>query len=388
MVVARRYAAASVNVTLGRRCGFRQKEVSPALIFLDINELSIMPIKHFFLLIFLLIFFSACQKEPQRAPIAPTLRTEPVEFDTDDPAIWYNADDPAASLILGTDKEVGGGLYVFDLQGRIQYDKVISNLAYPNNVDVEYGFPLNDSTLVDLAITVERPKGLIRIFSVPAMQPLDGGGIPAFATETDTALQRPMGVAIYKRAADNQFFLMLSRKQGPTDGNYLWQYAIRPDSNGVRLEQVRAFGQFSGGESEIEAIMVDDALGYVYYSDELKGIRKYYADPEKGNEELALFGEDDFKEDREGISLWPTGDSTGYIIVSNQQDNSFNVYPRHPANHQHELITRWYLSTVESDGNELLARPLGEQFPNGVFVAMSEDTTFHYYALDSLTIKE
>ena len=333
-----------------------------------------------------LVTLTGCQLErPDR--LEPTLRTEPVEFDTDDPAIWYNAENPSASLILGTDKEVGGGLYVFDLNGQIQEDKVVRDLAYPNNVDVEYGFPLNDSTTVDLAITVERPKGLIRVFSVPDMQPLDNGGIPAFATETDTAFQRPMGVAIYKRPRDNQFFLVLSRKQGPTDGNYLWQYAILPDSAGVRLEQVRAFGQFSGGESEIEAIMVDDALGYVYYSDELKGIRKYHADPDRGNEELALFGLDDFKEDREGISLWPTSDRDGYIIVSNQQDNSFNVYPRNPDNQQHELITKWYLSTIESDGNETLARPLGPQFSNGVFVAMSEDTTFHYYSLDSLKIE-
>ena len=333
-----------------------------------------------------LVTLTGCQVE-QHDRMEPTLRTEPVEFDTDDPAIWYNAENPSASLVLGTDKEVGGGLYVFDLNGKIQQDKVVRDLAYPNNVDVEYGFPLNDSTTVDLAITVERPKGLIRVFNVPDMQPLDNGGIPAFATETDTSLQRPMGVAIYKRPRDNQFFLILSRKQGPTDGNYLWQYAILPDSAGVRLEQVRAFGQFSGGESEIEAIMVDDALGYVYYSDELKGIRKYYADPEQGNEELALFGLDDFKEDREGISLWPTSDREGYIIVSNQQDNSFNIYPRNPDNHQHELITKWHLSTIESDGNELLARPLGPQFPNGVFVAMSEDTTFHYYALDSLEVQ-
>lgn len=344
---------------------------------------------HLLISLCLLLFTLSCQTEAPREKIAPVLRTEAVVFDTDDPAIWYNAEQPEASLILGTDKEIGGGLYVFDLQGNIQSDLVVRDLAYPNNVDVEYGFALNDSTVIDIAATVERPRGLFRIFSVPDMQPLDGGGIPAFATEADTAYQRPMGVAFYKRPSDGQIFLIASRKQGPTDGTYLWQYAVLPaDSNRVRLELVRTFGQFSGGESEIEAIMVDDSLGYVYYSDELRAIRKYYADPERGNEELAAFGESDFLDDREGISLWPTGSQTGYIIVSNQQDNSFNVYPRNPDNHQHELITRWYLSTMESDGNELLARPLGPQFPKGIFVAMSEDTTFHYYSLEQLSIEE
>ena len=339
---------------------------------------------------------SSCGAPPQEAEskttaserIAPTLRTEPVEYDTDDPAIWYNANNPGQSLILGTDKEVGGGLYVFDLKGKIDHKRSVKGLSYPNNVDVEYGFLLNDTTTVDIAVTVERPLGLIRVFSVPDMQPLDGGGLPAFVTESDSTLRLPMGVALYKRPSDSKIFLIVSRKQGPTDGTYLWQYElVATDAHQVAINPVRKFGQFSGGESEIEAIMIDDALGYVYYSDEMKGIRKYYADPKMGNEELALFGETNFAEDREGIALWPTGDSTGYIIVSNQQDMSFNVYDRDPEQHQHLLLGNRRLSTVETDGCELLAKPLGPDFPNGLFVAMSEDTTFHYYALDLLKIE-
>ncbi|MEL6276073.1 MAG: phytase, partial [Bacteroidota bacterium] len=97
------------------------------------------------LLISLVGLLGSCTEQEPKVPengqkIAPTLRTEPVQFDTDDPAIWYNANDPANSLILGTDKEVGGGLYVFDLDGKILTDKTVYGLSYPNNVDVEYGF--------------------------------------------------------------------------------------------------------------------------------------------------------------------------------------------------------------------------------------------------------
>ncbi len=320
--------------------------------------------------------------------IAPALKTEPVQFDTDDPAIWYNAEAPANSLVLGTDKEIGGGLYVFDLSGRILDSLTVRGLSYPNNVDVEYGQRLNDSTLTDIAVTVERPLGRVRIFSLPDMQPLDGGGLPVFEMEADSMLRLPMGVALYKKPGTSEAQLIVSRKQGPTDGNYLAQYAILPaDSNQLKLKLLRQFGQFSGGESEIEAIMVDDTLGYVYYADEMKGIRKYYADPSRGNEELALFGTTGFAEDREGIALWPASDTTGYLIVSNQQDLSFNVYPRNPEGHQHELLDNWKLSTVETDGCELIARPLNERFPKGVFVAMSEDTTFHYYDLRDLEVE-
>lgn len=343
----------------------------------------------FFLLFGLASCGSPSPESPQASggPIAPVLKTEPVQFDTDDPAIWYNAADPAQSLVLGTDKEIGGGLYIFGMNGQIIDSLTVRGLSYPNNVDVEYGVRLSDSTQTDIAVTVERPLGLVRIFSLPDMQPLDGGGLPVFEMETDSLMRLPMGVALYQQPGTSETHLILSRKQGPTDGNYLAQYAILPaDSNQLRLELLRQFGQFSGGESEIEAIMVDDALGYIYYADEMKGIRKYYADPKKGKEELALFGTTGFEEDREGIALWPVSDTSGYLIVSNQQDLSFNVYGRNPAGHQHELLTNWKLSTVETDGCELLARPLGERFPEGVFVAMSEDTTFHYYDLRDLAV--
>ena len=35
--------------------------------------------------------------------------------DPDDPAIWINKEKPSESLIIGTDKPIGGGLYAFDL---------------------------------------------------------------------------------------------------------------------------------------------------------------------------------------------------------------------------------------------------------------------------------
>ena len=37
-------------------------------------------------------------------------------------------------------------------------------------------------------------------------------------------------------------------------------------------------------------------------------------------------------------------------------------------------------STSESDGSDVTAIPLGDRFPKGVFVAMSNGMTFHYYA--------
>ncbi|MGO1245706.1 MAG: hypothetical protein ACTMH4_16620 [Sphingobacterium sp.] len=72
---------------------------------------------------------------------------------------------------------------------------------------------------------------------------------------------------------------------------------------------MREFGNFNGG-NELKAIAIDNELGYIYYSDEGLGIHNYYADPSKGNQELAIFGQKDFKEGLKIISSG-TGDYDG-----------------------------------------------------------------------------
>ena len=51
--------------------------------------------------------------------LKPTVVTETVLHDTDDPAIWIHPTNPQESLVIGTDKDTDGGLYVFNLQGKI-----------------------------------------------------------------------------------------------------------------------------------------------------------------------------------------------------------------------------------------------------------------------------
>jgi 3-phytase len=74
--------------------------------------------------------------------VKPLYVTEPVQFDTDDPAIWINPADSSKSLIIGTDKDENGGLYVFDLKGKIIKDKTVTGLKRPDNVDIAYGLVL------------------------------------------------------------------------------------------------------------------------------------------------------------------------------------------------------------------------------------------------------
>ncbi len=315
----------------------------------------------------------------EAAPLQPLVVTEPTAFDTDDPAIWVHPDDPARSLVIGTDKNQDGALYVYTLAGNIVQDKVVRGLQRPNNVDVEYGLPLAGES-IDIAVTTERLRNAIRVFRLPAMTAIDGGGIQVFEGEAQRA---PMGIALYKRPSDGVIFAIVGRKTGPEDGSYLWQYRLEEGPAGqVRARLVRSFGAYSG-LNEIEAIAVDDRLGYVYYSDEGVGVRKYYADPALNDDrELALFAREGFTEDHEGISIYCSSDREGYILVSDQQANQFHVYAREGSQndpHDHPLVKVVSLSTVESDGSEVSSVALGSRFPYGCFVAMSDDKTFHLY---------
>ncbi|WP_129021892.1 phytase [Edaphocola flava] len=306
--------------------------------------------------------------------LKPVYITDTVRYDTDDPAIWINPADAGQSLIVGTDKDSDGGLFVYNLQGKLV--KTISGLQRPNNVDIAYGIILNGKP-ADIAVTTERERNALRIYTLPDMKPVDNGGIAVFEGEAEKA---PMGIALYT-APDKSIYAIVGRKSGPADG-YLWQYKLEDDGKGeVKATLVRKFGQYSG-KKEIESIAVDNENGYVYYSDETHGVHKYYADPAKGNAELALFATKGFVSDHEGISIYKTGARTGYILVSNQQKNTFMVYPREGSAtniHEHNLLAEIPVSTIESDGSEVTNVNLGSTFPKGIFVAMSNGRVFHLY---------
>lgn len=329
------------------------------------------------------IVFCGCGEKDSNPPhaIKPLVVTERVAHDTDDPAIWLHPTDRSKSLIIGTDKDTDGALYVFDLAGKIIEEKTVRNLKRPNNVDVAYGLMLK-GVPTDIAVATEREANRIRLFSLPDMQAVDNGGIEVFEGESQ---RDPMGIALYKRPSDNAIFAIVGRKEGPTDGSYLWQYRIEDDGTGkVKGTKVRAFGLWSG-RKEIEAIAVDNELGYVYYSDETFGVRKYHADPDaqNANVELAVFGTEGFAGDQEGISIYKINDGTGYILVSDQQANAFRIYKREGEvgdSHNHQLVKVVYVSCNESDGSEVTNAVLNETFPVGLFMAMSNDRTFHYYS--------
>jgi 3-phytase len=307
--------------------------------------------------------------------------TEPVGEDADDPAIWIHPSDPARSLILGTDKTAApaGGLFVFGLDGKIR--QKVTGLDRPNNVDVEYGLALGGEP-TDIAVLTERLQRRLRVFRIApdgsGVSDVSSGGGPRVFEGQEGEQAAPMGIALYRRPRDGAIFAIVGRKTGPREG-YLWQYRLWDDGAGkVRAAKVREFGRFSGA-GEIEAIAVDDTLGYVYYADEGDGIHKWRADPDhpEAGRELAHFGADGFKADREGIAIYDRPDGTGYIVCTDQLDgkSEYRVFRREggPGGpHDHSQLVAVLRGGADStDGIEITSAALGPRFPGGMLVAMN-----------------
>lgn len=321
--------------------------------------------------------FVSCVTGNKLPAVIPNIITEQTLNDTDDPAIWINKKDPSKSIVFGTDKATNGAIYAFDLEGKIIENKTIRNIKRPNNVDLHYGFKINDSTRLDILVFTEREKQQIRVFSIPEMQPLDNGGIPVFAGES-VENRYPMGVALYNSPIDSSMYAIVGRKTGPLD-NYLYQYKLIANKNKITGKLVRKFGKFSG-KKEIEAIAVDSEMGFVYYSDEMHCIRKYYAEPNKGNKEISCFGADRFLRDIEGIAIAKHKNGKGVLIVSDQQKGQFNLFDRQT----NVFIKAINLSTEETDGCAVVTTPLNNTFTSGLFVAMNDNKNFYYYDLSKL----
>lgn len=310
---------------------------------------------------------------PLSITMDPYIATDQVPDDPDDPAIWVHPKDPTKSLIVATNKveKPGGALVVFDLEGKIIQS--IGNLDRPNNVDIEQRVMLGGETL-DIAVVTERQARAVRIYAIdPNSRALsEKAVVPVFEGEQGDHAA-PMGIGVYRRM-DGTTFVIVGRKSGPAEG-YFWQYRLVP---GPRLELVRKFGAFSGS-GEIEAVVVDDALGYVYYADETTGIRKYHADPDapEAQRELALFGQSGYLGDREGLAIYAVDDRTGYLVSTDQLEGKsrYFLYRREggaggPHDHS-ELVAVLDGPADSTDGIEVTATRLKAELPFGMLVAMN-----------------
>lgn len=340
----------------------------------------------------------------------------------DDPAVWFDARHPAASLILGTAKE--GGLDVYGLDGHL-----IQTLAAPaapsedaapgrfNNVDILQGLRFPDGTVSDVAVVTDRGRDRIRFYRIDGSDPaapltdVTDAAVPrAFAaTEADVDDQyTAYGTAAWRDARTGASYVLASRRHTAEVG--LFKLAVTPAGT-VTYRHVRSLtlpstfhvpgGTWSpcekpGSGAQAEGLAVDAARGIVYIGQEDIGVWKVKANLigaprlvdrtkqfgvpgtyDADTDECVLgddpgYGGHHITADSEGVTLFRAPSGRQYLIASSQGDYTYSVYDTSRGD-------RWTGSfrvaagpaidgTEETDGIAALARPLGPAYPHGVFV--------------------
>jgi len=279
----------------------------------------------------------------------------------DDPTLWVHSTNPAASLIIGNDKQ--GALRVYNLDGSVR-QQITTAKSFWGNSDVRQQVTIAGRTR-DVVAAVN--SGL-RIFTVTnstrMLQPVtDGSGsIQAGGAE---------GLCLYHSQAGHLSAFVISRS-----GRLRQFQIVDGDSDGL-LEGILRRTFLVG--SEAEGCVVDDVSGDLYIAQEDVGLWRYNADARAANSRVAIDkvgAKGHLAADVEGVTLVGLGRGNGYIIASAQyvsrpRNSYFTVYNRK---------TNAYLGSFRvvdgadadgcerTDGIAAYSGDLGRAFPQGIFV--------------------
>jgi 3-phytase len=299
------------------------------------------------------------------ARVPAVLQTAPAygEGDTaDDPAIWIHPDDPALSLVIGTNKKDPGGLQVFDLQGQ---ERQFVRSGRLNNVDLREGFPFEDGPGTVIAAS-SRSEDTVEFFRVdPERRRLDPvGSVP-------TRMREVYGLCLYRSPRTDRFHAIVTSEAGPVR-----QYELGLRGGAITMDEVRRW-EFV---SQAEGCVADDEHAQLFVTQEARGLWKLGAEPDV-EPELVLLSEASIEAsteaapltpDVEGVTIYDAGDGTGYLVVSSQGASTFAVYDRQ-APHRHLgsfAVDEGDVSDGASntDGVAVSAVPVDDRFPAGLLV--------------------
>jgi 3-phytase len=267
----------------------------------------------------------------------------------DDPAIWRNPANPAASLIVGTDKK--GGLYVYDLKGAQKSFLAAPGLNNVDLIDISGGRVLvvasdrSDLTTVNLFMALlDTATGKLAPAGKIAVGPGEGYGIcmvkPA-GSEGVIAFSAPKGGTIYR--------------------------TVIKEAGGVFTGTTTTLAQVS---TQTEGCIADPRTATLYIGEEDAGI--WAIDMNTGAKRMvASIDNKLLVADVEGLAIAPEGKDGGYLVASSQGDNAYAVFrlPDVTPVGRFRIGKGRFGSVEETDGIELDHRYFGPDFPGGLFIA-------------------
>lgn len=313
--------------------------------------------------VLLALLLAGCASVPAATPVAApvvaaTAETDPVDSISDaadDPAIWRNAADPAASLVIGTDKQAG--IHVYDLKGkRLSFTPA----ARLNNVDLR---ELGGRVIVAASDRADKARAHVALFTLDTAQRrlVPMGRYPVGAGEA-------YGMCLWTRASDKALFGFIVLKDGRID-----QVRIDLSGSTPHVETVRSMKL----GTQAEGCVVDDRTGTLYVAEEDVGLWRFAADPAAPSTATPIAKVDGrtLVADAEGLALAPEGAKGGYLVVSSQGDNAYSLYrlPDMTYAGRFRIGGGQIDGTSDTDGIELALGDFGPEYPQGLFVAQDGD---------------
>lgn len=299
--------------------------------------------------------------KPAPQPVMPRAETAPVRSGgdaADDSAIWVHPQDPAQSLIVGTDKH--RGLLLYDLEGRQLQSLPDGRL---NNVDLRAGFPLGGRDAVLVAAT----NRSTRTISFYRLDP-EARRLERLGPDLPTGFAEPYGICLY--AARDGALYVFANEAGT---GHVRQWRLRGEGGSIAAELVRRFAV----GSQAEGCAADDDTGDLYVAEEDVALWKYRADPDGGSRRTVVDrvgGQHGLTADLEGVAIWRGRDGRGWVVLSNQGAGNYAVYRREGRNDFVGLFAivaddaRGVDGTSDTDGVDLTGDALGPEYPDGLLV--------------------
>ena len=288
----------------------------------------------------------------------------------DDPAFWLNKENPSKSLIFGTDKR--SGIYTYNLKGEELNYLAIGNI---NNIDLRtidikdddgnklgpysFLFGSNRSTnsldvwvLSDSDTTESLNKDNFKILNQPYISAKSN--------------LRVYGVCV---GYDKTYGLIAFLTADESPKVEVWSYGP------LGMTLLTTFNNANATQSE--GCVYDDENRRLFISEEQdRGILRSY----DINDQLE-FSSPSIIDDRsgfisgdpEGLTIYKTSSNDGYVILSSQGDDTFNLYDRSAP---HNYLGSFKIShsnkidgVTDTDGVFAINFDLNEDFPKGLLVA-------------------
>lgn len=287
----------------------------------------------------------------------------------DDPAIWRNSADPAASLVLGTDKKAG--LYVYGLDGKVRDFAAAGAL---NNVDLREVRRAGGTTiLVGASDRSDVAEPRIALFA------LDGASGKLTALGSESFL--PAGHA----PAEAYGFCM----GGPlARGELARAYVVLKDGSVAESRLVEREGRIVPEYARLvtfatqsEGCVVDDAGKVLFVAEEDVGIWKVPLAGEKLEAQpFARVGaQNGLVADVEGLAVARASGGRAWLVASSQGDSAYALFDLGtgaPAG-RFRIQGGAIGGTSDTDGIEVALGDFGPAFPDGLMVAQDGDNAPH-----------